>query len=500
MAVESQSQSLKQLVVHTGPADGRPDLAWSIAASEEGPAINLPSSDVTVGRGDDDGVYTIDVTDTSLRGRHLIARRRYPVKKQFQLQLPSVPGAASQDSDVLIDAGLMVSDRPRAVQLVPLSPEDLLRAGNGWSPSSALDLSATSAIDPTAVVPVSSRGWTRLRYDAVEQPSVTLATIDNNPDVTIVWREQVRVIASSRGTDRVEATYTVSPAAPFRIVSDPELQLTSVLRDGVPVDLTALPQRPIVLQPRFKTEVIQVVWDRSQFGSSWVRRCRIPNLRVSGTVLRSEYYLDSSSDSFTPAALLAGNSGGGKAVKMRPGESAFLLRRNTALAVGWLFAIIVFALGWYVAERAPVAVAALLVLASAVLFLWWPWRMALIGWLIVPLVAAGMLSTSRAWGRALNRGTDRSRLGDGTGNPFGTAENVASRAFRQPDDPADGPLDACVPRGRGCLHCTGHESSSCSGSPSVDQCAGPCPGNGRAVGGHGLHSPERFRRAVSKLQ
>ncbi len=122
VGVESQSQSLKQLVVHTGPAGGRPDLVWSIGGSDEGPAINLPSSDVSVGRGDEEGVYTIDVTDTSLRDRYLIARRRYPITNQFRLQLPSVPGAASQDSDVLIDAELMVKDRNRSVQLVPLSP------------------------------------------------------------------------------------------------------------------------------------------------------------------------------------------------------------------------------------------------------------------------------------------------------------------------------------------------------------------------------------------
>lgn len=397
--VESQSQSLRQLVVHTGPADGRPDLVWSISGSDDGPAINLPSSDVSVGRGDEDGVYTIDVSEMSLRGRQLLARRRYVARNQFSVTLPSVPGAASQDSDALIDADLTVENRPRSVQLVPLSPAALAQDVQTNSSGGVVAASSDAQL--------SSRDWTRLRYDAVEQPSILLAKVSSNPDVTIVWREQVHVVASSRGTDRVEATYTVSPAAPFEIDADPLLQLASVSRDGIPVDLTTLTQRPIVLQPRFKSEEIRVAWDRSQFGSGWLRRCRIPRIRVSGTVLRSEYELVASSDSFTPAALLGSRSDEGAFIKVRPGDSLILFRRNTLLATGWLFAILVFALAWYIAERAPVLVVSLLVLASAVLLLWWPWRLAIIGWLIVPMIAAAMLSTSRARGQLGQRKSDR---------------------------------------------------------------------------------------------
>jgi hypothetical protein len=432
VGVESQSQNLKELVIQTGPAAGRPDFVWSIKSTDEGSAINLPSSDVTVGRGEDDGVYTIDVTDTSLRARHLIAQRRYRADSEIQLQLPSVPGAASQDSDVLIDADLVVKQHPSSVQLVPVSPESL----EAVQPGELRLLFDGESIAASG----SSRGWTRLRYDAVEQPTVVLGRLGEDPAVTIVWREQVRMTASSRGTDRIEATYLLSPAAPFRIETDAELRLVSLSRDGEPVELNSLRQRPIVLQSRFKTEEIQVVWDRSQFGASWLRRCRMPRVRVSGTVLRSEYSLASASDSFTPAALLSGTITG-DSIDLRPGESVVLLRRNTVLALGWFLTILVFAGAWYVAERSPATVAALLILIIAVLFLWWPWRLAVIGWLIVPLVAAAMLSTARARSRG-KAGLSNSRetgSGESEGRESGGRESGGREFGAGRSSSLDGP-------------------------------------------------------------
>ena len=400
--VQSEGQSLKELIVQTGTSDVRGAFVWSISGGGDATTIGLPSSDVT----ESDGVYTIDVSDRSLRDKKLMARRRYPVQPSLEVQLPSVPGAASQTSDAVIGSGLVVTQKSSAVQLVPA----FVVIDDSSPKSSASDdlvtrneLNGTSVAQPAVnfdAGETATRETIRLRYDAVQQPMVTLARSDVNPNVTIVWREQVRVEASSRGTDRIEALYEVSPTAPFAITYGPELQLEAITRDGESVDLMSVLQQPLILQPRSKTERIRVVWNRRQFGSRWSRSCRIPEIGVSGTVLKSEYQLIAASDTFVPAALLRGDQaivGSATVIDMQPGESATLVRRNVALAIGWLFALLVFSACWFISDRSPYAVAGLVTLFTVILVLWWPWRLAVIGWLIMPSVAAATLATSRAW-------------------------------------------------------------------------------------------------------
>ena len=381
--IESEGQNLRQISVHTGPSRGRPDLIWSISGMQGAPSTSLPSSDVITN--ETDGVYDIDVSDHNLRGRQLIARRRYRIVDSLELQLPSVPSAGSQNSEVVVGPALQARPTSSAVQMVPFEHDD-----------------------PDISVPTTDRSLshrqgelTRLRYDAVQQPSIEVSRSDVNPNVTIVWREQVRVVASSRGVDRVEALLKVSASAPLEIDYDPELQLASISRDGKTVDLIDVAQHPrIVLKPRFETEWVRIVWNRSQYGSSWMRRCRIPRINVSATVLKSDYELIASPDTFAPAALFRGRAvgvGRVSAIEMRPGDTTTLIRRNVSLAIGWLCTLLVFAVGWYVSDRAPLITAAAVVLMTTLLVLWWPWKLAVIGWLIVPLVAAAMFSTSKAW-------------------------------------------------------------------------------------------------------
>ena len=418
--IESPGQGLRELSIQTGPAAGRPPLQWSISGTEDSPSTSVPSSDVIIGEGQADGFYTIDISDKNFRGRRLVARRRYPVQQQQQIQLPSIPGATSQSSEVLVGPGLLVKNKSHGVQMIPLSRHDQTGEVSGENVSGVEESSALSTGQSDDGAP--RRGFVRLRYDAVEQPSIVLSKTDVDPNVTIVWREQIRVIASSRGSDKIEATYKVSPTTQLEIEYEPELQLASISRDGQPVDLISILQRPadgslgnrsIVLQPQSQTEDIRIVWNRSQFGSSWVRQCSIPRITVTGTVLKSEYQLMPASDTFAPAALFRGSTAKGRysTVEMRAGENATLVRRNIALAVGWLIAILAFAFSWFIAERAPLVVAATVIVLAAVAVLWWPWRLAVIGWLVVPVIAAALLATARAWndrGSQLERQLDLS--------------------------------------------------------------------------------------------
>lgn len=397
--VESQSQSLKQLTIDTGPAAGRPLMRWSISGINESPTTSIAPSDIEVGSADRDGSYLIDVSDKVLRGRRLIGRRRYPIKQDLLLPLPAVPGATSQQSEVQIGPRIITRRKSPSVQRVPFGKLAIARFEN-QSPQ------PFTVTEPSQIK--------RLRYDAVEQPSLTIAASLSEPEVTVVWREQVSVIASSRGSDLIEAVYRVTPAAEFQIEYDPDLQLSSIVRDGVPVDLITLPQRPIVLQAEGRTETIRVRWTRSQFQSSWLRQCRIPQINASGTILRSEHELIAAADTFAPASLWRGRTRGPRltTVKVQSGTTVTLVRRNNALAFGWLVAFLLFAASWRLANQSPLKIAVVMAVFTTLLCLWWPWRLAVIGWFIVPILTAAILATTQQWSN--RESTKTESLDDGS--------------------------------------------------------------------------------------
>ncbi len=382
--VETQGQAIKQLAIDTGPTSGRPPLRWSISGMNGSPTTSIAPSDIEIGQSDRDGFYLIDVSDKLLRGRRLIGRRRYPIATQVLLPLPGVPGATSQQSEVHVGPGLLIKSKSRAAQRIPFGKLAAAKFSS-YSPESlaSMDLSQVS----------------RLRYDAVEQPALTLVPLQTQQDVTVVWREQVRVIASSRGTDWIEAIYKVSPAAGLEIDYDPDLQVSSILRNGEPVDLITVPQRPIRLTAKGQTESVRIRWTRSQYQSGWLRRCRVPRIEASGTILRTEYELIAAADTFAPAALWRGRSANAKmsTVAIRPNTTVVLLRRNIALAFGWLVALLLFAFSWRIADRSPIRIAMVVMMLATVLFLWWPWRLAVIGWLIIPILAAALLASTQHW-------------------------------------------------------------------------------------------------------
>ena len=371
---ETPAAVLSQLRILTGPALGRPDLRWTVRAEGDTEPTGLSDSSVGIIDRDGEGAYTINLSGRELRGRQLVGRRRYPIPSEMRLRLPSLPEAASQDAEVLVGPGLNVRGLDPSVLRVPLGPS-----------------TETSA--------------TKLRYDAVDQPFVTVGGLGRDPGVTMVWREQIEVIASSHGTDAVTATYQVTSANPIEIDYPADLRLRGLHRNGEPVDLLSIPQRPIRLPASEESgpETIRVVWNRTEVSEHPLRRCVIPEPEISGAVLKSDYSLTASADSFAPALIWRstvdrrdGRGHGVSSVVVNPGDRVILSRRDAAIAIGWLAALMVFAAAWSAARRVPVGVAAAAVVAAAAAALWLPWNVVIIGWILVPSLVAGLLVTATA--------------------------------------------------------------------------------------------------------
>jgi hypothetical protein len=404
--VSSGGRSLDKLVVHTGPAVSRPLLRWIIPGQNGSLSTTLAASDVELADSDGQGVYTINVAGLDLASRPLMAYRSYPAKN-LSMDLPSVPSAISGTSQLYIGEGLEIANKSKGVQLVPRS----IAQHEGVSESNSSDLVDSFPErddDSKNTEPVSTNidnhDGLHLRYDAVQQPSIELAVAKQEHSVNVITRSEIRVVASSRGTDRVEALVRASLSKPLVIGYAPELQLVSISRDGKPVDKTGLAQLPLVLPPqpgaeRGKPELIRLVWNRSHVGFHLFRRCRMPRVEYGAAVLKNEYHLVAAVDTFAPRALLKGNGSteSHRKLEMSPDEETFLIRRNVMLAVGWLIALFNFIGAWIAVKRSPVAVFVYLAVLCVSALLWWTWRMTVVGWFIVPVIAAAMLVAARQW-------------------------------------------------------------------------------------------------------
>ena len=392
LIIETQRHAavLSELTVLTGPSEDRPEYRWVVgsrggrgsgAGEQMGPPpVSLPSSKVSLRDASSDGAYTIDLSGQDLRGKRLVGRRRYRLFDELTLRLPSVPEAASQNATAIVGAGLSVAKMFPSVTRVPF------RESRGESS-------------------------THLRYDAVDQPTIEVVRRDVDPRATMVWDEDVRVVSSSGGSDLIEARYTVASANPIVIDYPSDLELVHVLRGDQPLDGPSLAQRPLVLPggDGLTAEPIQVVWHRNQDVTGQWRWCEVPEVRISGAVAHSVYRLAAATDTFSPSLLwrdsrIEAETGRGDShwIAVRPGYRVMLLPRNVAIALGWVVALLVFALSWSVARANPLRVAVAIAFASALAILWLPWMVVLAGWVILPAVTGGLLACSSAAGRREN--------------------------------------------------------------------------------------------------
>ena len=383
--IASSGEPLDQIVVQTGPPDDRPAYVWSLGDRQNNPRIRLPKSAISYGTGEQAGLYTINLTDQSLRGKRLMGRRTYRARDQQTVHLPTVVGATSVQSFAWIESAWTVSHKPYNLRTVLVDTKN--------------PLGTDAPVSLIAAETFASSDWVGLQYDKSNSPKITLTKSDQKKHVAIVRREQVQVVASSRGVDRIEASFEVAPSVlPVRIDFEPTLQLVAMSRDDTPVVLSANTQKFLMIPPRSKTESIRLTWNRDQYENRWLRTCRIPKILTSGIVLQSEYNLIPASDAFAPAVLLHGLPTSNQrysTIDLQPGDRILLIRRNIVLAMGWLIAMLVFAFGWHVANSNPLMLSCMVVVVAVAILLWWPWRLALIGWLMVPMIAAGMLATAR---------------------------------------------------------------------------------------------------------
>ena len=425
--LRSTQPNLGELRILIGPNSDRGEYQWSIAKEGGAMSHTISTADISHEALESEGMDVLNVSRVDLRNATLIGSRRFTGRK-FTTTLPHVMGANSVNSEAFLSPRIKVVRKDSSIQAVPLS-----------------SLNRDPSTDSETLVSQ------HFRYDSRERPSFTLEPLETDPRVNVIVLANYRIVASTRGSDRIEGIFQTTIVKPLTIQYEPSLQLVSVTRGATEMDISTLPQHPIVIAPMgsstqdYAQETIRVVWQRNQFQSSMTRKVRIPRIETDAIVMQQQYRLMASPDSFLPRALLeattrkAANAAipsrlFGSGALVTPEETYRLVRRNTILGLGWLISISVFSLGWFVMRRSPLLVAATVVLLMTVAIQWWQWRLPISGWFIAPLVIAGMLVTARAWNAKINSSALQN-------SRFAKASSAAQRTTDSVHDEQDPPDD-----------------------------------------------------------
>ncbi|MGB7347124.1 MAG: hypothetical protein WBD20_23075, partial [Pirellulaceae bacterium] len=396
ISADANSQLIKQFSIQTGPPNetegqARPNYRWSLHAFDSELPINLPPTAVSIS---DDGVYTIDLGDASLRNRILRGRRQYPLDRRLTVTLPSAIGAASQEAEIIIGSGLELTHRDPSVQRVPMStPANLETSADVVSLSSSGSFPPSSGFNESESI--------RLRYNPVKNSRIVISKLQADPNVSLIWQHQISLTASSRGTDSIRGLFKVSAKRPIKIQYEPNMRLVSLTHNNTSIDLATIAERPIVLSPQNDIDTIRAVWTRESLPRGWLRRCQIPKIQMEGVQIESSYRMTASADTFALASFLdSPTEKTGVGIDVISSRLKLLIHRDYALAAGWLLSLILFSLAWMFARRHLLALSALIAIATVSAVLWWPWQAAIIGWIVLPMVAAALLESTLQWNRS----------------------------------------------------------------------------------------------------
>jgi len=387
--IESSGKRLEEVEIQTGPSHGRPPFRWFIASgASEGEGVSFLSA-LAIDSGSDEASYNIRLDDQSPRTCRLIARRSYRGGTSQVLKLPTITAATSQQNELWLASGLQLTDGAEKLQSVlarqPVTPSSAALRSDRLGQSFDTQQAAATQYD----------GY---RYAAAPSTTVKIANQSQNRELAIVDRASMRIVASSRGSDRIELSYDLAPArVPLHVEFDPSLRWLDSEPDKLAPPTWSSSRGRVTIAPHEDHKTVRMVWDRDQYTKHWVRTCQVPSVEVSGIVLSADFELIPAGDAFAPAAVLRGEFSADQRftiVPLQAQQSIFLLRRNVVFALGWLLALFIFAIAWHFAHHRPVLLACLVFVGAAAVLLWWPWRLALCGWLILPMVAAGLLGTS----------------------------------------------------------------------------------------------------------
>ena len=382
LTLESQSQSIESVEIQTDSQNKIPNYQWSLQ-NEDG--TNFSQLDVVRVTVSEDGrIQKLDLKDLSLASRRLIARRTYPLSTAFKISLPTILGSTAQDAEVFLGPSLQLTARTSGISIIPVIETVF---------SNPFQSQAAQTAQPP------SNRWVRLRYDPVNQPSISLKPVNNQNDINVVWKERVRCISSLGGTESLHAEYDFLSNAELQITTPQGWDLVSVVRSGELVERGTWVNGVIRLPATFIDDTASLVWRRKADAGFLVRSSEIPRIEVrQAAIMSSQYRFFAMPDSFVLNQLKP-EFRFGNAVRerlVRSGESVLLCRYEHILAFGCLMALGIFTMTVWIGRRTLFGLVVILSLALATGFFWLHLLTAYYAWVVIPVVCGGLLAVATA--------------------------------------------------------------------------------------------------------
>lgn len=381
------TQPIPSLSVMTGNTRSN-EFNWSLRRTDKSATVSLPSSSVERMTDDPLGTYVIQLEGRDLRQYELVGQRYFSAGNELVLALPSVRRARSQTAESLVNSSWEVTDIPFGVQLVPGIKSNVASQLPGEFPQ-------------------------HLRYDPVQRPEIKLRRAQTDSAACLIWDQRFEVIANSRSEDLFHLVADVSTRRPIHVTFDDELEIVSITRNSVAYEPGRAVAGELWIQPERQSDRVAIVLRRRHSNRDWLRRCLVPRVRIDGHVVRNRNSFqagagtlvlyqrvmewDAAEDSAlagqTKASSLPTGTDNG-AAGSAPSTELILIPRDIVIGLGWLLAIMMFGVAWTASRWFPIGihgVFVLVVVAISGAIIWWPWQLAIVGWIAVPLAAGGLL-------------------------------------------------------------------------------------------------------------
>jgi hypothetical protein len=369
------SQPITELSLLTGQSQ-KVKFDWSLRRMDQSATVSLPSTSVTHLRDDPLGTYAIELDGRDLREYELVGQRFYTAQDQLTLSLPSIRGATSQSAEVELDHHWELSQVPQGVQLVP---------GNTLGLSKSLPGEQSQ----------------HLRYDPSMRPEIVLNRSQPNTMTCVVWNQLYEVTANSRSEDHVQLVADVSTRKPIRLDFDDDLEIVSVSRNGSAYIPERIGLGTISIAPQKQSDRISILLMRRHSTTDWIRRCDVPRVSIDGYVIQNRAVYRTGPETLVLHQVMSdrtpvGRSEADPASFNDSGDVSqlILIPRNVAIGLGWLGAAILFCFAWSLARWFPKGIHCLFVLVVLSVsgsVIWWPWQIAILGWIAVPIALGGLL-------------------------------------------------------------------------------------------------------------
>lgn len=369
------SQPISEISLLTGQTQ-HARFDWSLRRIDQSATVSLPNTSVATMPDDPLGTYVIQLDGRDLREYELVGRRFFAADRQLTLSLPSVRDAVNQSAEVYLDDNWELTRVPPGVQLVP---------GN----------------DPQRSTTLAGEQSQHLRYDPAMRPEIVLRRSRRDAMTCLIWDQLLEFTANSHSEDLVQLVADVSTRKPIQVTFDDELEIVSVALNGSEYTPERIGIGEFSISPEKQSDHVAILFRRRHNTARWIRHCEIPDVSIDGHVVRNRVVFHAGQGTLILHKVVSSPKQPDRtdrkpalASDLGKVTELVLMPRNVAIGMGWLGSAIVFCLAWSLAKWFAMGVHSLfvlVVLAVSASVIWWPWQVAILGWIAVPIAVGGLL-------------------------------------------------------------------------------------------------------------